>query len=105
MSNAAKKMTVPSLAIRRAGVADAEAVHAIFLAAKREISIDGNINNAKGRDWIRKNCRAGNVVYAHLGETVVGMALVAQLKVNEVSYLAVAPEYRGQKIGLTLFQS
>lgn len=87
------------LTIRRAFVREADAVYAVFLTAKDTISFFPEIDREKYRQWVRELCRQREVWIAEIAGEAVGIMVI---KIAEISFLIILPEYQRRGIGRSL---
>src|SRR5665213_1646415 len=88
-----------AIKIRRALVADADAVHAVLLAAKDEIPLTCNFETDKYRAWVRDQCKKREVWLATIDDKVAGVMV---MRVYEIFYLVTAPDFQRAGVGRAL---
>jgi GNAT superfamily N-acetyltransferase len=87
--------------IRRAKVKDAEAVHAVLLAAREEIPLTRNFADDAYKKWVRDKCRDRRVwIFERDGEA----AGVVVMSVREIFYLTTFPAHRNCGVAQALVE-
>jgi ribosomal protein S18 acetylase RimI-like enzyme len=85
--------------IRRAKVADANAVHTVMLTGQDAIPLAKNFADAEHQDWVREQCRDRRVWVFQRDTVVIGVSVIGCFNdPAEISYIVTLPKF--QRIGV-----
>lgn len=85
--------------IRLARVADAPAIHAVLLSARKDIPLADDFEDEVHLQWVRTQCRRRRALLAERDGVPAGVLV---MRANEIFYLAVAPGFKRQGVGRAL---
>jgi ribosomal protein S18 acetylase RimI-like enzyme len=84
------------LTIRRAFVREADEVYAAFLTANDAVPFAPEFDRKKYRQWVRELCRQREVWIAEIAGEAAGIMVI---KIAEISFLIILPEFQRRGIG------
>jgi ribosomal protein S18 acetylase RimI-like enzyme len=87
--------------LRPARMKDANAIHALLWAARKDIPLEDNFSDAAHVEWVQARCKQRRGWVVEDGGSVAGAMLLA---IGTVSHLVVAQNYRRLGIGSMLIE-